>query len=69
MFDGVYYPDSESTADSSSVATNDVLNVSGQYACASIGMRFKDGKNPDPFNGKLYAMRIHNSILTKNQLL
>lgn len=69
MFDGIYYPDSESSAGTSSAATNDMLNVSGQYACASIGMRFKDGRNPDPFNGKLYAMRIHNSILTKNQLL
>lgn len=69
MFDGVYYPDSESNAGTSSAATNDMLNVSGQYACASIGMRFKDGRNPDPFNGKLYAMRIHNTILTKNQLL
>ena len=29
MLDGVYYPDSESQADSSSVATNDILNVSG----------------------------------------
>ena len=69
IFDGVYYPDSESTATTSSVATNDILNVSGQYACASIGMRFKDGKDPDCFTGKIYAMRIHNSVLTKNQLL
>lgn len=69
MFDGIYYPDSESTAESNSAATNDVVNVSGQYTCASIGMRFKDGRDPDAFNGKLYAMRIHNSILTKSQLL
>ena len=69
VFDGVYYPDSESSATTSSVATNDILNVSGQYACASVGMRFKDGRDPDCFTGKIYAMRIHNSVLTKNQLL
>lgn len=69
IFDGVYYPDSESSSSTNSVSTNDILNVSGQYACASIGMRFKNGKDPDCFTGKIYAMRIHNSILTKNQLL
>lgn len=68
MLDGVYYPDSESEADSSSVATNDVLNVSGQYACASIGMRFKDGKEPQAFNGILYAMRIHNTKLSEMEM-
>ena len=68
MFDGVYYPDSESTASTNSVGTNDILNVSGQYACASIGMRFKEGKNPDAFNGKLYALRIHSTKLTKNEM-
>lgn len=64
MLDGVYYPDSESAAESSSVATNDILNVSGQYACASIGMRFKEDRDASAFNGKLYAMRIHSTKLS-----
>lgn len=68
MFDGGYYPDSESTASTNSVGTNDILNVSGQYACASIGMRFKTDRDPDAFNGKLYALRIHSTKLTENEM-
>ena len=68
MFDGVYHPDSDSDAGSSSVETNNILNVSNKWACASIGMRFKEGKNPDAFNGKLYALRIHSTKLTENEI-
>ena len=68
MFDGTYYPDSSSSAESNSAATNDVIMVSGQYACSSIGMRFKDGKDPEAFNGILYAMRIHSSQLTEAEM-
>ena len=69
MVDGVYYPDSESTAGTNSVATNNMAIV-GSYAAASIGMRFNSNNDDSSaFNGKIYALRIHDSKLSETEMM
>lgn len=69
MVDGIYYSDSSLTTSTSSLQINDIVMVSGQYKCASIGMRFRSDKDPQPFKGKIYALRIHNALLTEAQMM
>lgn len=71
LFNGVYYSDADLTTSTNSVGTNDMEIVTGNggpWACASIGMRFKDGKDPQALTGKIYAMRIHSSLLTEGEM-
>lgn len=68
MFDGIYTSSSNFSTSTGSLAVNNEAVVSGQYTCASIGRRFRTSGDPQYFHGKIYAVRIHNALLTEDDM-
>lgn len=68
LLDGTYYSDASLTSSTNYIAVNNQNIVENTYKCVSIGRRFKDNTNPQYFHGKIYAIRIHSTLLTEAQM-
>ena len=68
LLDGTYYADASLTSSTNYIAVNNQNIVDNTYKCVSIGRRFKDNTNPQYFHGKIYAIRIHSTLLTEAQM-
>ncbi len=68
LYDGTYYSNADLNTPTNSIGVNNQLVVNDQYKCVSIGRRFKDNTNPQYYHGKIYAIRIHNAVLTEEDM-
>lgn len=68
LIDNTYIPASSFSSTTNSVALNTDQVVSGTYTCASIGCRLRSGI-VQALHGKIYAVRIHDALLTQADMI